>query len=437
MKHITVLLASLSILAGCTDTNPIVVDTFRGNPISGNLTGTLPASGSPYLATSALTVPRDETLVIEAGTELRFEPGVALVVSGRINANGNEAAPITFTSGSRNPVRGDWDGVWLESADAGSSFEFCRFLFGAIKCHAQTTEPPWQPRFYSSGSWSSPLPRMDFVSDPDPITGFWGYSNCLEGEPPRGYPYHSGMVAGVNDTCLLIVIIKNSSTTPVSLGSYTPENWFIPVVYYSYTDAQHDRVWKDTTDFNFRFDRWAYNGETIPKPTSLSQNQEVELDYYLWGLPKGNAVLHAKKTSSAPSGFTVKKIGVGQYWYSEPKEVKDTINAYVSILLRAYHRKQLTVAKQWADSVLAKEDSSLAGWDWKATIYGRQKDVTNALASYNRIISIYENNHDPLLDYEDTLKTTEDERYWALDRYNNAIYWRWRLVNNVTNQARE
>ena len=131
MKRIFPLLTAVALLAGCTDTNPIVVDTFRGNPISGVLTGTLRASGSPYLATSALTVPRDQTLVIEAGTELRFEPGVPFIVFGRINANGSEAAPITFTSGSRNPMRGDWDGVWLESADAGSSFEYCRFLFGA------------------------------------------------------------------------------------------------------------------------------------------------------------------------------------------------------------------------------------------------------------------------------------------------------------------
>ncbi len=131
MKQITALLAIVIIITGCTDTNPIVVDTFRGNPISGTLPVRLSATGGPYLATSTLTIPAGQTTTIDAGTEIRFEPGVALVVNGGIVAVGNEIAPITFTSGSRNPVRGDWDGIWMESADPASRFEFCRFIYGA------------------------------------------------------------------------------------------------------------------------------------------------------------------------------------------------------------------------------------------------------------------------------------------------------------------
>jgi len=131
MKHITALLATMLLIAGCTDTDPIVVDTFRGNPISGTLPTRVTASGGPYLATATLTIPAGQTTTIDAGTEIRFEPGVSLVVNGKIEARGNELAPITFTSGSRNPVRGDWDGVWLNSADPASVFEYCRFLYGA------------------------------------------------------------------------------------------------------------------------------------------------------------------------------------------------------------------------------------------------------------------------------------------------------------------
>ncbi len=131
MKHITALLAIALIVAGCTDTDPIVVDTFRGNPISGNLPVRVTAAGGPYLATSTLTIPAGQTTTIEAGTEIRFEPGVSLVVNGKIDARGNEIAPITFTSGSRNPTRGDWDGIWLNSADPASVFEYCRFIYGA------------------------------------------------------------------------------------------------------------------------------------------------------------------------------------------------------------------------------------------------------------------------------------------------------------------
>lgn len=130
MRRISLLLMTLAVV-GCSDTEPPVVVEFRGNPISGNLTGTLRAAGGPYLATDTLYVPAGQVLTIEPGTEIRFEPSIPLYVHGKIIANGSEAAPITFTSGLKYPARGDWDGVWLINADNASSFEYCRFLYGA------------------------------------------------------------------------------------------------------------------------------------------------------------------------------------------------------------------------------------------------------------------------------------------------------------------
>lgn len=131
MKPLTLLLAGMLLLAGCSETKAPVADRFRGNPIAGTLSGTLLAAGSPYLATGTLRVLPNTQLKIEQGVELRFETGISFEVRGKITAVGSEAAPITFTSGQKYPSRGDWDGLWLIGADPASRFEYCRFLFGA------------------------------------------------------------------------------------------------------------------------------------------------------------------------------------------------------------------------------------------------------------------------------------------------------------------
>lgn len=117
---------------GCSDTSNVIVPVFRGNPIDQlPADGVLRVSGSPYLATDTLRVLSGQTLTIESGVELRFEPGMPFEVRGKIIARGSENDPITFMSGLTSPDRGDWDGIWLIDADPESLFEYCRFWHGA------------------------------------------------------------------------------------------------------------------------------------------------------------------------------------------------------------------------------------------------------------------------------------------------------------------
>ena len=132
MKRFTQVALLLSVaFIGCEESKLPSQNVFRGNPISGELTGILGAAGGPYLAVDTLTIPEDGELVIEPGVELRFEPKVPFIIKGKITAVGNEVAPITFTSGQTFPGRGDWDGIWMIDADNSSEFQYCRFLYGA------------------------------------------------------------------------------------------------------------------------------------------------------------------------------------------------------------------------------------------------------------------------------------------------------------------
>jgi hypothetical protein len=104
-------------------------DLYSPNPtyisgIVGNLT--LTPAGNPYIVTSNLKVGTTyqvmQTLTLQPGVRLRFNPGTGLYVGwmngtspryGCIVANGTAEQPIVFTSNSDNPQPGDWVGIKL------------------------------------------------------------------------------------------------------------------------------------------------------------------------------------------------------------------------------------------------------------------------------------------------------------------------------------
>ena len=83
---------------------------------------TLDVSGSPYVVNSNIVIDRNVTLTIQPGVELRFEPGVSVVVKGSLLANGSKTQRITFTA--TQPILSryvpcSWNGItWEEDADS-------------------------------------------------------------------------------------------------------------------------------------------------------------------------------------------------------------------------------------------------------------------------------------------------------------------------------
>tara|TARA_B110000902_G_scaffold196820_1_gene223294 strand:- start:132 stop:2507 length:2376 start_codon:yes stop_codon:yes gene_type:complete len=94
----------------------------------GAVSGTLLASGSPYLVTGDLTVPEDSLLTIEAGVYLDFADTIKLIVRGNINCEGTVANPITLTC--TDSLNG-WGGVIiLNQATADTNrFSYCNFSY--------------------------------------------------------------------------------------------------------------------------------------------------------------------------------------------------------------------------------------------------------------------------------------------------------------------
>ena len=94
------------------------------------------------LIEGGLTVASQATLTIEPGTVIRFRRidssaggGAALVVRGRILANGSGEKPVRFTSADDGPATG-WDGIVLLASDKKNLLEHCRVEGAEIGCEA-------------------------------------------------------------------------------------------------------------------------------------------------------------------------------------------------------------------------------------------------------------------------------------------------------------
>ena len=108
--------------------------------------GTLAKTSSPYVVQGTLTVDRDATLIVEAGTIIKFETGASLVVNGTLVASGTAEEKIVFTSwkndlqgGDTNddgsaslPAPGDWGGIHFANTSADATIEIfqCTIEYG-------------------------------------------------------------------------------------------------------------------------------------------------------------------------------------------------------------------------------------------------------------------------------------------------------------------
>ena len=103
---------------------------LQANPTqSCNLSGLIstnttwsPSTCNPYIATGSVIVDTAYTLTVEAGTNIKWNPGTALTIRGTLLARGSAEQPVTFTSNQTTPKAGDWVGI--EFVDSSRDAEY-------------------------------------------------------------------------------------------------------------------------------------------------------------------------------------------------------------------------------------------------------------------------------------------------------------------------
>ncbi|TKJ41219.1 hypothetical protein CEE37_06020 [candidate division LCP-89 bacterium B3_LCP] len=93
----------------------------------GEVSGTWTAAGSPYLVEGEITVPADQTLVIDPGVDVIFQGHYKLIVNGWLEAVGTEADSVLFTAD--NSTEG-WHGIRFIGAPDSSHLSYCIVQYG-------------------------------------------------------------------------------------------------------------------------------------------------------------------------------------------------------------------------------------------------------------------------------------------------------------------
>lgn len=88
--------------------------------LSGEITGNLVKSKSPYYVTNNISIRSGAIISIEAGTIIFFKAKTGLTINGGIKAIGNKDFPIIFKG-----VRGEWDGIHSTNPSDSLIFIFC------------------------------------------------------------------------------------------------------------------------------------------------------------------------------------------------------------------------------------------------------------------------------------------------------------------------
>ncbi len=87
------------------------------NITAGSQSGTWTLAGSPYIVMVNVTVPANQTLIIEPGVHVKFQQTYQMDIFGSLYSKGTEMAPITFeasdTAGWYNDIitAGGWHGI--------------------------------------------------------------------------------------------------------------------------------------------------------------------------------------------------------------------------------------------------------------------------------------------------------------------------------------
>ena len=136
MRHIPFLcitLIFLIVFSGC-ESKKSTSSSSSYTEISGNVSGKLILSNSPYAVVDDIVVPLGESLTIESGVEVLFSGFHTLTVNGALYAVGTISDFITFgaTPSNNTSKRGDWEGIVFTNPTQTSIMEYCIVEDGAL-----------------------------------------------------------------------------------------------------------------------------------------------------------------------------------------------------------------------------------------------------------------------------------------------------------------
>jgi len=143
-----------------------LVSPAEATSISGNLSGNLSISGSPYQATADITVPSGQSLSIDPGVIIEMSPGTNFIIIGTLVAAGTPANPIIISSlqeGTTQAAPGQWGSLQFNNSTSATELTNVIIRFGQ-QTALSNAYPQWNGITISSMSGTAV--SSDFASLP-------------------------------------------------------------------------------------------------------------------------------------------------------------------------------------------------------------------------------------------------------------------------------
>jgi len=328
--------------------------------------------------------------------------------------------------------RADYEGAILvfSGANVAIMFKFSAVLtMSLLIVITLFAQPPFPSVDYTNEMWRGDDPSsVDFAEDTIPHTGFLYLTKPRQSEPGFGYPMHSGIVDGVSDTFQVVIRLFNRDSTYVSIDP-TVENWWQPAIWDNQTDIRAFPPLTLSSSFGYQFKYWfkTLDHTITSRPTSIGVDSDLreryELMFYLWGLPAGRYIIQMNKTSYAPTGLQQVIECDRPVWIAKPHSLTDTLNAFAACAWRSEDLADSLSMLRWADSIFARDPTSLVGYVIRRNAYRKMNDTLNVNNCLDSLFYILNRYGDPVLG--DSLSLNEYQIRWRDDLKSSLEYYKW------------
>ncbi|MFA6995146.1 MAG: right-handed parallel beta-helix repeat-containing protein [Patescibacteria group bacterium] len=107
-----------------------------GTAVSSSITNPIwTTENSPYVVTGTIEVTKGAVLKIEAGTEVRFNPGAKILINGELQVLGTAENPVTMTLAPTASSTGAWNGLEFTPDSVDATVKDGQYVSGSIITH--------------------------------------------------------------------------------------------------------------------------------------------------------------------------------------------------------------------------------------------------------------------------------------------------------------
>lgn len=148
--------------------------------------------GKPYIIYNSLTVKKNVTLSIEAGSRLYFHKNAKLVVEGSLKAEGTFKDSITFASDRMERIYkdepGQWRGIYFSSISQNNILNFCTIKNALVGLQIDSLSTNAEPKVLLSNS----------IVKNHEVSGILGYNASITGLNNLFYNCGQYLLAALN-----------------------------------------------------------------------------------------------------------------------------------------------------------------------------------------------------------------------------------------------